>query len=223
MALTPLMLSELLHRLKPGDSIASMGYPDIIPSPELLELLADRDIQYRVDSAAICRRHGLKPQPIPDAESVFESLGASLDVYDIVNERGCEIVLDLNYPYPANSRGQYDLVLDVGTLEHCFNVAQALQNVAAMVKVGGYVLHENPFNCGNHGFYGFCPTWFYDFYTDNGFEIEDQRLVNRQGAWVNAPRTKRFQFTEGEANVFTIAKRLEARDFVFPVQTKYRK
>jgi hypothetical protein len=219
------MLVRLMEKLKPGDAIASMGYPDIIfPEDRLKALLGDRikGLKYRPDSQRICKRHGLKDQPIPDAESLFELCGASLDVYDIVDERGCEIVLDLNYPFPANACGQYDFVLDVGTAEHCFNIAQALINMACLVKVGGYVIHENPFNWGNHGFYNLCPTLFHDFYTDNGYEIEECKLI-RHDKWLNAPQTQRFVFTEAEMNVFTVVKRLEVKDMTFPCQTKYRK
>lgn len=214
MALTAHVLENLLGRLKEGQAIASMGYPDILASFP--------GVKARPDSEAICKRHGVKPQDVPDAEALFETFGVSLDVYDITDERGCEIVIDLNYPLPANACGQYDYVLDVGTLEHCFNIAQALVNMACLLKVGGVIFHENPFNCGNHGFYNVNPTLFHDFYTDNGFEIEQCQLLPRGAKPIPAPRTKRFQFWEAEANVFTIAKRLEVKDMTFPLQTKYR-
>ena len=227
MALNAALLVKLLGRVKSGDAIASMGYPDIIFPPEKLrDLLGEKILQlkYRPESEAICKRHGVEKHDVPDAESLFELFGASLDVYDIVQERGCEIVLDLNHPFPLNACGQYDYVLDVGTLEHCFNAPQALVNMAALVKVGGFVMHENPFNWGNHGFWNLNPTLFHDFYTDNGFEVVECKLVNHKTAQVyEVPLTKRFQFLEGEANVLTIAAKVEERDFVFPTQSKYRK
>jgi hypothetical protein len=118
--------------------------------------------------------------------------------------------------------GQYDYVLDVGTLEHCFNIAQALVNMASLAKVGGFIFHENPFNWGNHGFYNLSPTLFHDFYTDNGFELVEMKLMERDGKMYEAPRTKRFTFSGGEANLFTIVKRLEMKDVSMPLQTKYR-
>jgi hypothetical protein len=226
LALNPLMLVKLLGRLKEGDAIASMGYPDIIfPPDELAAFLGDRisELKYRPESQEICARHGLKGHPIPDAESLFELFGASLDVYDIVNERGCEIVLDLNYPVPANACEQYDYVLDVGTSEHCFNIAQAVVNMACMAKVGGIVMHENPFNWGNHGFYNLCPTWYHDFYTDNGFKVLDLKLLPRgSDEAIDVPAIKRFKFLESEANILAIVQRTEVKDIHFPVQAKYR-
>lgn len=219
------MLTGLLERAKPGEAIASMGYPDIVYPPEKLEALLDgrKGLKYREDSDAICRRHGASLHEVPDSESFFELFGLSLDVYDIVQERGDEILCDLNYPLPQRVCQQYEHVLDVGTAEHCFNVAQALVNMACLVKVGGHVFHENPFNWGNHGFYNLNPTLFHDFYTDNGFEIVECKLLERSGEMYEAPRTKRFQFFGKEANIFTIAKRLEVREISMPTQTKYRK
>jgi hypothetical protein len=226
-ALNPLLLSKVLERLQEGQAIASMGYPDILYPPEkLAELLGERisRLTYREDSEAICNRHRVPQHQVPDSESLLELFGASLDVYDIVKERGCEIVLDLNEPYPENSQAQYDYVIDVGTLEHCFNIAQAAKNMAGLVKVGGAILHENPFNWGNHGFYGLNPTWYHDFYTDNGFELLEVKLLPRKTQTpIDIPITKRFQVTGDEANLLAVARRVEIKPFSWPTQTKYRK
>ena len=225
MALNPLALEKLLGKLKEGDAIASMGYPDILYPPEMLErLVGDKfpRLEYRDDSPEICKRHGLKEHRIPDAEKLFELYGATLDVFDIVEERGCEIVVDLNHPVPATACNQFDYVLDVGTLEHCFNAPQALVNMAAMLKVGGVIIHENPFNWGNHGFWNLNPTLYHDFYTDNGFEILECALV-ANGQVVPVPATKRFRFLEGEANCLVVAAKLEEVEFTFPTQSKYRR
>ena len=221
------MLAKVCNRVKPGAAIASMGYPDITaPEHVLKPLLGEKfeALKWREDSDKIARRHGFKDgRRIPDAESFFELLGASLDVYDIVQERGDEVLCDLNYPIPVEACAQYDVVLDVGTLEHCFNVAQALVNMASLVNLGGSILHENPFNWGNHGFYNFSPTLFHDFYADNGFEVESIRLATKDQRTIDVPMTKRFTFEGPEVNLFTVAKRMEIRHLVFPTQTKYRR
>lgn len=227
MALNAMLLDPVLDRIKVGDAVVSLGYPDIMyPVEKLRERLGEKilGLKYRDDSEAICKRHGSQKHDVPDAESLFEQFGATLDVFDVVQERGCEILVDLNYPISANACGQFDFVLDVGTLEHCFNAPQALINMAALAKVGGYVMHENPFNWGNHGFWGLNPTLFHDFYTDNGFEVEECLLIPRgSDKAYEAPLTKRFTFTEREANLVTIVRKVEEVEFRFPVQTKYRK
>ena len=228
MALNQLMLETLLGRAKEGHAIASLGYPDVVfyDPARLRERLGDKilSVKYREDSAAICERHKTAVHDIPDAESLFEAVGCTLDVFDIVQERGTEIVLDLNYPIPPNACGQFDHVLDVGTLEHCFNAPQALMNMAAMVKVGGFVYHENPFNWGNHGFWNVNPTLFHDFYTDNGFEVEGFALVDHFGEKVyECPATRRFRFTNAEGNILTVVRKVEEKPFSMPTQSKYRK
>lgn len=227
MALNPLMLEMLCGNLKQGQAIASLGYPDIVvPVETIRNLLGDKilGVKWREDSQGICERHYVESMQIVDSESFFEALGCTLDVFDIVQERGTEIVLDLNYPIHESACGQFDHVLDVGTLEHCFNAPQALMNMASMVKVGGFVYHENPFNWGNHGFWGVNPTLFHDFYTDNGFEVVGLALVDHRGGKAyEPPATKRFKFTNAEANILTVARRGEEKEFSMPVQTKYRR
>jgi len=201
-----------------------MGYPDLIaPFHYFEEMLGEKihALEYRKDSAAICKRHGLQDIAIPDAESFFKLMGCELDVYDIVQERGCEILCDLNYPGHPKTIKHYDIVLDVGTLEHCFNISQAIFNMAGLVKLTGVIIHENPHQMGNHGFYNLNPTFFADFYQANGFELLDCRLVTRNGDGAEVPWTKRFKSPPAECNVFAMARRLRLQSFVFPMQSKY--
>lgn len=222
MALSLNQTIALQSILKPGMRVASMGYPDIIAPPEFVaKLTGGKEIEYRADSAEICKRHGMLHRPIPDAESLFKILGCNLEVFDIVRERGCEIIADLNRDWGKEIAEHYDIVLDVGTAEHCFNIGQALINMAGMVKEGGYIIHENPFNCGNHGFYSLNPTLFADFYAANGFKLLDCRLVTKDGRECKVPHTQRFKFASEEVNTFALAQRIAVQSFVFPTQSKY--
>ena len=221
MALSISQTAALQKILKPGMRICSLGYPDIIAPIKYLP-----GLEYRADSEAICRRHGLPLRQIPDAESYFALLGCKLDVYDIVRERGCEIEIDLNYPVPmmgwTGKHGIYDVVLDVGTAEHCFNIGQAIINMASLVKEGGYIIHENPHSgWGNHGFYSLHPTWYHDFYETNGFKLLNCHLVTRDGRIGDVPHTKRFQANGEELNIFALAQRVTIQPFTYPQQTKY--
>lgn len=219
MALSISQTAALGKILVPGMKIASMGYPDLIAPVQEFP-----GMKYREDSEAICKRHGLAPRQIPDAESYFSILDCKLDVYDIVKERGSEILCDLNQRLdPILKAYNYDIVLDVGTAEHCFNIAQALINMAGMVKMGGHIIHENPFNWGNHGFYNLNPTLFADFYSANGFELVECKLVDTKGKSWGVSNTARFKAVGGELNVFAMARRVAVKSFVFPTQTKYAK
>src|SRR3990167_1396607 len=222
MALSISQTTALGRILKPGMRVAGMGYPDLIAP-----IVDMPGLKYRDDSEAICKRHGLQARKIPDAESYFALQGCALDVYDIVHERGCEHLCDLNYPWASLREGgtqqKYDIVLDVGTLEHCFNIAQAAMNMADMVKEGGYIIHENPFNQGNHGFYNLNPTWYHDFYNANGFALLECKLVTRDGRSAIVPHTSRFPMADEESNVFAMAQRTMIKTMVYPVQSKYAK
>ena len=227
MALTGFMLLKVSHKINEGSRVASMGYPDILASSKVVEQILGSKaykVEYRKDSEAICKRHGMNQHLVPDAASLFKLMGAQLDVFDVINERGCEIIADMNYPLAEQHLQQYDVVMDVGTLEHCFNIAQAGMNMAGLLRENGCIFHENPFNWGNHGFYGLNPTWYYDFYTQNGFELEDCRLLPREGGSIdNLPFTERFSFVKGEANLYAVAKRKEIATLRYPVQTKYKR
>mgnify|MGYP001600700455 FL=1 len=226
MALSLTQTEAVRRLLKPGMRVCSFGYPDIIaPLPMIEKLLGNQYplLEARADSDIICKRHGLTYHPIPDAHSLFTLLDCQLDVWDIMQERGCEILCDLNEPMHLHN--DYDIVLDVGTVEHCFNIAQAVMNMAGMVKEGGYIIHENPHSgWGNHGFYSLQPTFFHDFYSTNGFEIIECLLVARNGDRISVPLTQRFNRADPvDANIFCMAQRNTIQSFVYPQQSKYAK
>ena len=224
MALSFSQTAALEQYLKPGMRVASLGYPDLIAPFAMFERMLDDKVHalgYRADSAAICKRHGLQDIAIPDAESFFKLMGCELDVYDIVQERGCEILCDLNNEWEHVTWMEYDIVLDVGTVEHCFAISNAIKNMAQLVKQGGIIIHENPFNNPNHGFFNLNPTFFADFYEANGFELLECKLVSRDGRETIVPRTQRFRFNGGEMNVFAMARRTRIQSFVMPTQSKY--
>jgi hypothetical protein len=106
---------------------------------------------------------------------------------DFSDYEGPDIVCDLNEPVPPELRGRFATVLDGGTLEHVFDVRQALANVSLMLAPGGTVIHIVPVNNQvGHGFYQFSPTLFFDYYKANGFERLEGFLIDETrwlGAW----------------------------------------
>jgi len=86
----------------------------------------------------------------------------SIDASDYEN---ASIVHDMNTPIGAHEA--YSVVLDLGTLEHIFNVPVALDNVAALCAPGGTIMHMLPSNnCSGHGFYQFSPELFFQVYSE---------------------------------------------------------
>ena len=170
------MICRAAHETR-GGIACSFGYPDMLVSEAVMSsaLGADlvRRMQMREDSGGIIAWHGVGDMMnrIYDSRSVFAALGYKLDVIDMHPVRDSETIIDLNYPLPADFARTYDLVLDTGTCEHCFNIGQAALNLASLVKQGSFIIQGLPFNMYNHGLYNVNPTWFHDFYPENGFEI----------------------------------------------------
>lgn len=121
------------------------------------------------------------------AKTFFEFLGiAENDYYDIdkFSFDQPKIVHDLQYPIDQKFHNFFSLVVDSGTLEHIFDAKAVMENIVKMTNIGGYVLQFIPAqNFLNHGFYQFSPTFFYDFYTNNGFEIVESYLVEIRGSY----------------------------------------
>lgn len=236
MAVTPLvlhLLEDQVFKPRRGQAleIVSLGYPDILCSPEQFAHILGPEVASRLrprpDSDSIARWHGRQGMPIVEAAQLFAELGHRLSVIDITRARGDEILLDLNHPAPADMLARYDLVLDTGTLEHCFNIGQALMNVAGMVRAGGFILQATPLNMFNHGFYNACPTLFHDFYGSNGFEMLWLHAVfpHAEGvAAVDLPAHGRFQLPPEmrDGVMIGLARRPAVQPLHFPIQTKYR-
>lgn len=100
-----------------------------------------------------------------------------LDSLDASDFEGANVIHDLNDPLPAARHGQYDCVIDGGSIEHIFSPARALETYMRLVKVGGSVIiFTTANNFYGHGFYQFSPDFFYRaFSPENGFEL--RRLV----------------------------------------------
>lgn len=237
MALTGLVLTVVKQVLDKLDSvnpterrILSLGYPDILVSTDTIaEIFGHQvanNVEFHPDSAAIIRWHGMQKNlsQVVESHHFFRLLGYELEVVDIVQARGNEILVDLNYPCPQNMQQRYALVIDSGTIEHCLNIGQAMINVASMVAPEGWLLHGNPLNMFNHGFYNLNPTLYHDFYLTNGFDINLFKVVHNahQPKLYDVPMVERFSaMPEGCVNLF-VAQRVKLVEMKYPVQTKYR-
>ena len=108
------------------------------------------------------------------ADSFFYSMGAeNVDVMDVSDYEGANIIHDMNREIPPDLKNRYSLVLDGGTLEHVFEYPTALRNAMNMVQLGGHLVLATP--CNNmmgHGFYCFSPELFWRAFTpENGFRV----------------------------------------------------
>lgn len=119
---------------------------------------------------------------------------------DFDASEGATIVHDMNTPLPPQHSEQYDFVFENGTLEHIFDVCQAISNIAQTVKVGGLVSHGSPLDAFNHGFYNFSVNFFNDFYLANGFSEMEFYLIRYAANWHANQNVlvERFNYTHEE-------------------------
>lgn len=144
--------------------------------------IARMSMNWRIDQILAV----LKAKKIPYSNKYAEAIRASDNNYtsrdffkllrfinyddlDFDGKEGCNIIHDLNQPLPEQHHRKYDFVFENGTIEHVFDIKQAISNIAQTTKVGGYVLHISPLDAFNHGFYNLSINFFADFYRANGF------------------------------------------------------
>lgn len=225
-------LSQCIRELTAasGREILCLGYPDILVRPSLLESEFDialgSDVPIRPDSAEVLAWHGIVDDHPQLVESVafFARLGLQSTIIDISSSRGGEQIHDLNLPLPKEFFAAFQIVIDAGTIEHCFNIGQAIVNAAGAVRPGGKIIHFSPISMFNHGFFNLNPTFFYDFYTQNEFEVETLKGVTSDEfpREFNFPPTERISGVPEDSSLLVVARRVKVDKLNWPTQTKYR-
>ena len=155
-----------------------------------------------------------------DATPLLTAMGAAqVDVVDISDFEGANLLADLNDPIPEAWHGTYSLVIDGGVTEHLINAAQCLSNAAAMVQVGGHLISITPANDqAGHGLYQFGPEFYYRLLFDSGEFVPVGVLVCVEGVrdrWYSvadpAELGERITFaTAGPADWYVCARRVAA-------------
>jgi SAM-dependent methyltransferase len=96
----------------------------------------------------------------------------SYEKYTSIDFHGTDSSLrfDLNSPLPIDDT--FDMVTNIGTAEHIFNVAQVFRTMHERTKPGGLMIHSLPNQgCYDHGFYNFNPTFIFDLAAQNFYDI----------------------------------------------------
>jgi hypothetical protein len=200
-----------------GKKVLCLSYPDLVMPPgEVCEVLGIQVDEYTDHGAW----HKV-PYRLAETAAAFRKAGVEeLKFIDINASRGCESIVDLNVDDGLILGGWYDLVIDPGTTEHCFNVGVAVRQAASAVAVGGVIVHTPPVSMVNHGFWNFNPTALYDFYSQNGWEILEMLLADGNEGFHKCPRTARFGCPP-ELSIYFAARRLSPAPLTWPTQSKY--
>lgn len=127
----------------------------------------------------------------PYSEPFFRMLGAqTVESIDMSDYEQASIIHDMNVPLPDHLKARFDLVFDGGSLEHVFNVPEALKSCMDMLRVGGTFVQ---LSCANnfmgHGFWQLSPELLYRvFSSENGFQVQSLLLQELP----LGPRGRRF-------------------------------
>lgn len=169
----------------------------------------------------------------PDGRDTIDwliSLGAeSVAVWDVIRHRGVEEIFDLNKPvgwYPLDER--FEVIINPGTLEHCFNIGVAWDNSWKALSPGGYILHVFPASMFNHGFWNINPVAVYDWCEANGGEVVSARMaLNGSGHEVHIEKITSSASGRGalppEVVFYALCRKNEERATRWPTQGVYRR
>ena len=198
---------ELLDKIElPIKSSVCLGYP------RMTDKISEIDAIFNSKSKVL------------NFNEIMQKLYASKvnHVLDTNNYENPDILADLNNP--INIEKKYQVVIDNGTIEHCFNIAQAIDNCKLLCELDGYIIHMNPANWWGHGFYNLSPCFYFDFYRANGFEVRVfLRDVGKGKITEIKYRPKLTVILDKKRfTMHAIAKKIKEVDTTFPMQGRYQ-
>jgi hypothetical protein len=121
----------------------------------------------RVSGAAVlCLGYPAHPDGRDTLAWLKQEGATEIEVVDVIAHTGFERIVDLNEPVTWNPR--FGLIINPGTLEHCFNIGVAWSNVWSALAVSGVILHVAPATMLDHGFWNVCRVALSDWCAANG-------------------------------------------------------
>ncbi len=233
-------LNLISSRSPSSITVGSIGYPDLIIRRDHLHLLSSTKLSRSIinDKKAL-KWHNLDQSiytPLSIENFCIQS-GIEFEYIDINQGTGSADnfqYIDLNLPLPQQYYCKYDLLIDSGTAEHCFNVGKVFENYFHMLKPGGILIQYMPFLSPNHGFWSINPTAIYDMARVNPIKII-QMKINAYKSYsyyfdcipseVKYHSFKRFNLLPALSAGVVLAefcyKKLSKSIFKFPIQSKY--
>jgi hypothetical protein len=223
------LLKQLQPHLPRGGSLLEIGeanwYGDLAPSV-MLELCGDEGIVpgWVLDAVTPGPHRNL----FEVAKAFYHALFApSRTVAVDINGTDKAWRCDLNKPAPP--LGLFDVVMNNGTAEHVFNIAQVFISMHNACKVGGLMIHDAPFTGWvDHGFYCLQPTLFYDLAAVNLYELVNVSVMELRSRRI-IPIESRERIAEvakagglpDNAMLFVAMRKTSAEPFKVPMQGYY--
>lgn len=156
--------------------LLTLGKQDVyVTEPELKKIFAEYKRSLSANGGlALSAKPDMAKSGFLSDTGLFSTMGFSqIRSMDASSYEGADYVHDLNLLSPPEELQEAcDCIFDGGTVEHVFHVPNALANIFSLLRVGGRIVHIAPSsNHIDHGFYMFSPTFFWDYYRANGYEI----------------------------------------------------
>jgi len=147
-----------------------------------------------------------------------------------IDFHGTEQALKLDLNTPLDLGRQFQIVLNLGTAEHVFNVAQVFKTIHDHAVPGGVMVHALPFSGWvDHGFFSFNPTFYWDLAAANGYtvmaavytEMNPSKLIQLQGRESIIEMDKKDQIGKNSLICVVLRKADKESIFRIPFQNYY--
>lgn len=249
MAIDPTLLRmfmKLQERNALSGSIVTIGVQDVIFSHDSARKFFEKqnygyapieesERSYRKSKAQTLYESIFKVQNPMHMHDLFRMLNFdevhSLDAFDADDPT---ILHDMNKKIPEEHHNKYDVVFDVGSMEHVFDIKQFVENCINMTKENGtLIIYDALLGWHNECFYNFQTPFFFDVFKSNGFEDISVYLNyfpkyhdfgDRETTWVRFHHGDRVQFRKKNycTHILFIAKKAKTLpEFVIPLQGYY--
>lgn len=147
-----------------------------------------------------------------------------------VDMGGTERALKLDLNRPVDLGRTFDVVLNFGTAEHIFDIAQFFRTMHAVARPGALMIHACPFwGWLDHGFWNIQPTVYVDLAQANSYrvrgmflaQINPPRLVQMRGREHILEMGRDRQLGENAVYVAVLQKSETEAEFQVPMQGYY--
>lgn len=121
----------------------------------------------------------------PTLTDLLQARGIDVQTLDWFDQRA-NYQHDLNQPVPSSLHERFDVLLDIGTIEHVFDTRQVFINYLSLVKLGGYLcLHVPVSGYYRHGLHTFSPDLIRGALEGNGCRISFVAFSDYRGTEVS--------------------------------------
>lgn len=175
--------------------------------------------------SVLCLGYPEHPTGVNTARWLKELGATNVDVVDVIAHKGYERIMDLNLDTFSTS---HDLLINPGTLEHCFNIGMAWWNTWDALTVGGYAMHVMPVTMLNHGFWNVNPIAIEDWCAANGGEVVEMEFAingtreSVKKSAIGGGASGRGQFPP-ETVMYALCRKVTMQHLKWPAQGVYRR